>query len=198
MDGMWAGVGFHTCDGRWGEGSEVEDAPNPACRAECFPDQKCSQPKAPPAWLPPECLPEECPPPKWPPPEWPPPPPCCAFAGARRQITDSRIGRMRSDRRRKAVRVAMTSHPGNVVPVYSCSGGPECVTLSSQLSGVRFQLGEMLRHGGRSHSGKGDSTRGTNVAISGNHYASGSLLCSAKTSSGSRRVARPLSPAGSE
>jgi len=45
------------------KGSEVEDAPNPACRGGCFPDQKCSQPKCP-AWLPPECLPEECPPPK--------------------------------------------------------------------------------------------------------------------------------------
>jgi len=112
MDGVWAGVGmFHSRDGPWGEVSEGEDAPNPACRAEYFPDQKCSQPKCPPAWLPPECLPEEFPPPKWPPPEWPPPPPCCASAAARRQITDSKIGRMRGDRRRKAVRVAMASHP---------------------------------------------------------------------------------------
>jgi hypothetical protein len=99
---MRVGVGFHSCDGPWGEVSEVEDAPNPACRAECFPDQKCSQPKCPPAWLPPECPPEECPPP-----EWPPPPPCSASAGARRQITDSKIRRTRSDRTRKAVRVAM-------------------------------------------------------------------------------------------
>src|SRR5229473_1040759 len=93
MDGVRAAVGmFHRCDGKWGEVSEVEDAPTPACRAECFPNPKCSQPKCPPAWLPPECLPEECPPPKcpppeWPPPEWPPPPPCCASAGARKQIT---------------------------------------------------------------------------------------------------------------
>ena len=54
MDGMRARVGLHRCDGGWGEVSEVEveDAPNPACRAECLPDQKCSQPKRPPAWLP--------------------------------------------------------------------------------------------------------------------------------------------------
>src|SRR5713226_6127172 len=100
MDGVRAAVGmFH----------KVEDAPNPACRAECFPNPKCSQPKCPPAWLPPECLPEECPPPKCTPPERQ--PPCCASEGTRRQITDSKIGRMRGDRRRKAVRVAMASHP---------------------------------------------------------------------------------------
>ena len=111
---MWAGAGmFHRCDGPWDEVSEVEDAPNPACRAECFPNPKCSHPKCPPAWLPPECLPEECPPPKCPPTEWP--PPCCASAGTRRQITDSKIGRMRGDRRRKAVRVAMASHPKECV-----------------------------------------------------------------------------------
>ncbi len=63
--------------------------------------------EAPARGLPPECLPEECPPPKWPPPEWPPPLPCSASAGVRRQITDSKIGRMRSDRTRKAVRVTM-------------------------------------------------------------------------------------------
>ena len=39
MDGMRAGVRFHRCDGGWGEGFEVEDAPNPACPGECFLDQ---------------------------------------------------------------------------------------------------------------------------------------------------------------
>ena len=57
-DGAW----FRRCDGRSGEESELEDAPNPAGRAECFPNPKCSQPKCPPAWPPPEYPPEECPP----------------------------------------------------------------------------------------------------------------------------------------
>jgi hypothetical protein len=67
----------------------------------------------------------------------------------------------------------------------------------SQLSGVRFQLGEMLRHGGRSHSGKGDSTRGTNVAISGNHYASGPPVLR-KNLIRLAEGGTTLSPAGSE
>lgn len=114
---MRAGVGFHRDDGGWGEGSEVEDARNPACWAECVPDQKCSQPKCELAWLPPEGFPEECPPPerlppKRPPPEWPPPPPCCASPGARSQMTHSKIARTHGDRTRKAVRVAMGFPPG--------------------------------------------------------------------------------------
>jgi hypothetical protein len=40
---------FHRCDGRWGEVSEIVGAPDPACRAECFPNPKCSQPKCAPA-----------------------------------------------------------------------------------------------------------------------------------------------------
>jgi len=131
MDGMRAGVAkFHRCDGDWGEVSEVEDAPTPAYRAECFPNPKCSQPKCPPEWLPLECLPEECPPPKWPPPECPPPPPCCASAGARRQITDSKIGRMRGDRTRKAIRAAMAFPPQGIqFEFYSRSGGRATLQL---------------------------------------------------------------------
>jgi len=36
---MRARVGFHRCDGGWGEVSEVEDASGPACRAEFLPDR---------------------------------------------------------------------------------------------------------------------------------------------------------------
>jgi len=48
------------CEPPWGcstgvtahrmKASEVEDAPDPACRAACFPNPKCSQPKCPPRW----------------------------------------------------------------------------------------------------------------------------------------------------
>ncbi len=128
---MRARVGFHRCDGGSGEVSEVEDASNPACRAECLPDRKCSHPKCPPAWPPPDCLLEECPleacpPAECPPPEWPPPPPCCATEGARRQTTHSKIGRTAATAHGRQFEWSWPYHPANVGSVYSCWGAREC------------------------------------------------------------------------
>ena len=133
--GLRAGVGFHRRDGGWGEGSEVEDAPNPPCRGGCFPDRKCSQPKYPPARLLPEV--------------------------PARRVPSAKSGRLRSGRLRlRAVPLRgqgdrlrtirsegreTTSQgrqfewplpfpPGGIVPVYSCSGGRQCVTLRSKMS----------------------------------------------------------------
>ena len=149
MDGRrTVGGKFHKLDGA-GEASPIEDAADSAFRP-CLPNPRCSHPKCPPACLspedfpaeyappecPPECPPPECPPPaECPPPPPAPPPPCCPSAGARRQITQTKIGRMRGDRGRKPARLPMAfPTPGDPLPFYLRSGGAQvrrAFTISS-------------------------------------------------------------------